>query len=100
LNFKNLKISFSAPDSKKFPIVNLGYKILKDYGYVAMIFFTVINDKLAKMYLNSEIKYGDIPFFLVKAFNSNALIKHLSKNINNLSDILKFIKIAKELKLT
>jgi len=100
LKIKNLKITFSAPDSKKFPIINLGYKILKDYGHVGMIFFTVINDKLAKMYLNSEIKYGDIPFFLVKSLKSKALIKHFNKNINNLDDVLELIKIAKKLKLT
>ena len=100
LNLKSLKISFETPDSKKFPIINLGYKILRDYGHVAMIFFTVVNDRLAKMYLKSEIKYGDIPFFLVKAFNNKILKKHLKKNINNLSGILKIIKIGQELKLT
>jgi hypothetical protein len=78
----------------------LGYKILKEYGYAAMIFFTVINDRLAKMYLKNEIKYGDIPFFLVKAFKNKILKKNLKKSINNISDILKLIKIAQKLKLT
>ncbi len=100
LNIKNLKISFAKPDSGKFPIVNLGYKILKEYGYVAMIFFTVINERLAKMYLKNDIKYGDIPFFLLKSLKNKTLTKHLKKSTNTLSSILKLIKIAQKLKIT
>jgi len=99
LNFKNLKISFIVPDTKKFPIIHLGYKILREYGYAYMIFFTVINDRLAKMYLKSEIKYGDIPLFLVKAFKDKTLNKYQKKKINNLNEILKLINIAQKLKL-
>ena len=100
LNFEDLKISFGKPDSKKFPIVNLGYKILREYGSDAMVFFTVINDRLANMYLKNKIKYGDISFFLVKAFKNKTLNKYLKKNTNSLSGILKLIKIAQKLKLT
>jgi hypothetical protein len=75
----------------------LGYKILREYGSDAMIFFTVINDRLANMYLKNKIKYGDISFFLVKAFNNKTLNKYLKKNTNNLSGILKLIKIAQKL---
>jgi len=100
LNIKKLKISFITPDSNKFPIVKLGYKILKEYSDIAMIFFTVINERLAKMYLKNEIKYGDIPFFLVKAFKNKALKKYLKKSTNNISGILKLIKIAQNFKIT
>jgi len=51
------------------------------------------------MYLKNEIKYGDIPFFLVKAFKNKILNKHLNKNINKYCGIIKLIKIAKEIKL-
>ena len=99
LKFKNIKISFIEPDSKKFPIIKLGYKILKNYGHAAMIFFTVLNDRLAKLYLKNEIKYGDIPFFLVKTLSKKELIKHLNKNVNKMADILNLIKIAQNLKI-
>ena len=99
MNIKNIKISFATPDSKKFPIINLGYKILKEYGHAAMIFFTVINERLAKMYLNNKIKYGDISFFLVKTLENKTLKKHLKKKTNNISSILKLIEIAQKLKI-
>jgi len=100
LNIKKLKISFITPDSNKFPIVKLGYKILKEYGDVAMIFFTVINERLVKMYLKNEIKYGDIPFFLVKALKNKTLKKYLKKSTNSINSILKLIKIAQKIKIT
>ena len=100
LNIKNMKISFITPDSNKFPIVKLGYKILKEYNYVAMIFFTVFNERLVKMYLKNEIKYGDITFFLVKAFNNKILKKYLKKSANNLRDVLRLINIAQKIKIT
>lgn len=99
LKYKNLNISFLSPDSKKFPIIKLGYKILRHHKHIAMIFFTVLNDRLAKLYLKSEIKYGDINFYLVKAFRNNLLQKYLKNKINNVNDILKIIKIAETLKL-
>jgi len=100
-SLKNLKVNFISPDSKKFPIINLGYKILRENGHAAMIFFTVINDRLANLYLESKIKYGDISFLLVKNFKRNILVKkYLNKKINNINDILKIIKIAQKLELS
>ena len=79
--------------------MKLGYKILKEYSDIAMIFFTVINERLAKMYLKNEIKYGDIPFFLVKAFNNKTLKKYLKKSVKNISGILKLINIAHKIEI-
>ena len=102
LQLKNLKISFIRPDTKKFPIAKLGYEILRKYGHSAMILFTVLNDRLAKLYLKNKIKYGDISFFLVKTFKSKKIHKDLNENIkftNNINDILKVINYARSLKL-
>ena len=99
LKFKNLNISFLSADSKKFPIIKLGYEILRHHKNTAMIFFTVLNDRLAKLYLKSEIKYGDIHFYLVKAFKKKLLQKYLKKKINNVNDILEIIKLAEKIEL-
>ena len=99
LKFKNLNFFFKKPDSKKFPIIRIGYKILRDYGQAAMILFTVFNDRLAKLYLYNKIKYGDISFFLVKTFAKKSLKKYLNKNVNNISDVMQLIKIGQETKL-
>ena len=99
LKFKNLNFFFRQPDSKKFPIIKIGYKILRDYDHAAMILFTVFNDRLAKLYLNNKIKYGDIPFFLVKTFAKKSLKKYLNKNVNNINDVMQLIKIGQETKL-
>ena len=97
--FKNFNMSLNRPDINKFPIVKIGYKILRNYGHAAMIFFTVINDRLARLYIKNEIKYGDISFFLVKVFNNKPLKKYLNKNINSINDLTKVIKIAHKLEI-
>ena len=99
LKFSKLKLSYIDPDNNKFPIIKIGYKILRNYGHVAMIFFTVLNDRLAMMYLENKIKYGDIGFYLVKAFKKLSLKKYYNKEVKNIDDILKMINIAKKLDL-
>ena len=99
LVFNNLSILFNKPNFKKFPIVKLGYKILRNYSSVAMIFFTVFNDRLVKLYLNNEIKYGDIPVFLVKAFRAEKVKKYFSLKIKNKTELLNVIQIANEFRI-
>ena len=99
LVFNNLSILFNKPNFKKFPIVKLGYKILRNYTSVAMIFFTVFNDRLVKLYLNSEIKYGDIPVFLVKALKTEKVKKYFSLKIKNKTELLNVIQIANEFRI-
>ena len=62
---------------KKFPLINLGKKILSKYDHIGMIIFTVINEKLGKMFLKNEIKYGDIVKILINTFKNK---KYLISN--------------------
>lgn len=94
-----MKLDLLKPNYIKFPIIKLGYKILADYGHVGMIFFTVFNSKLVKLYLNRQIKYGDISNSLVKAFHNKKIIKLLNKKILSMQDVYKTIKIAEEVKI-
>ena len=68
LKFKNIKLDLLEPDLNKFPIIKLGYKILSNYGHVGMILFTVINDRLVKLYIDNKIKYGDITKKLISLY--------------------------------
>jgi len=97
LNFKNINITLLTPNIKKFPLINLGYKILREYGHIGMILFTVINERLVKMFLKNQINYGDIVQTLVKTFKNKKILK--KKKVNNLKEILKLINFAKTIEL-
>jgi len=96
---KNINFNICKPNLKKFPLINIGYKILKMNSHCAMIFFTVINEKLVNMYLKKAIKYGEITKILIKVFNNKKILKTIQKKIKNLSDIKKAIKFADNLEL-
>ena len=91
---ENLKLHFVKPSKNKFPLIKLGYDILENYGDAAMIFFTVLNERLVNLYLNKVINYGDIPLFLIRFFRKNSVKKCLTKKIKTLSDIYKIINFA------
>ena len=98
LIFNNLELKLRKPDTNKFPLVKIGYKILKKHNNVAMIFFTVLNQRLVNLYLTNNIKYGDINYFLVKAFNSKSLLNDFNLRLRNINDVLKVINIANNFK--
>lgn len=95
LKLNNLNIKFLEPDLKKFPIVKLGYRLINLKSNVGAIFFTIFNERLVRMFLNKEIKYGDISFFLVKAFKDKKIKKFLKFKIINQNDIYRIINLAK-----
>lgn len=99
LNFRDFKICLSQPDTFKFPIVNLGYKILKLYGHVAMIIFTVLNDRLVKMFIKNKIKYGDITYILIRTFKNKNLHKFFKNDVKNIKDLLEIIALARNIKI-
>ena len=99
INFKNLKINISSPDMDKFPIIRLGFKILKMKSHKAMILFTVFNERLVKMYLNSKIYYGDITKILIKTFSNKSILKSAKLKIKNKTDIDNAIIFAKNFDL-
>jgi 1-deoxy-D-xylulose-5-phosphate reductoisomerase len=91
---QNLKLHFIKPSYKKFPLIKLGYKILKNYGEAGMILFTVLNERLVKLYLKKAINYGDISLFLIRLFNRNSIIKTSYKKIKSINDIYKIVNFA------
>jgi len=94
INLKNLKIQLSQPNLKKFPVIKTGYHILNYYKHAGMILFTVFNERLVKMFLNKQIKYGDIVFNLVRVFKKKQIILLSKKSVKNLNEIYKLIKFA------
>ena len=99
LKLEKLKIELIRENSKKFPVTNLGYKILKLNNHSLMIFFTVFNEKLVKMYLENQIKYGDVINYLLKAFKNKKINKYLKIKIKTLKDVFETIDIAKNTKI-
>ena len=94
LKVENLKINLFPVDSKKFPIVKLGYKILKQDSLFQTILFVVLNERLVKKYIRNEINYGDIASYLVKAFKKKIIKNKSRKPVKNLNDIKKAISFG------
>ena len=98
-NIYNVNTSLRKPDTKKFPIIKLGYEILNKTNHAGMILFTVFNERLGKMYLNNQIKYGDISKILVKLFRKKNVRNKSQQKIKTKSDIKSFISYAQNLKI-
>ena len=62
-----------------------------------MILFTVLNERLVKMFLNNEIYYGDITEFLVNIFSKKKVILKSKKKIKNIEEIKEAINFAKKI---
>ena len=99
LNFNKFKIKFTKLNLKKFPIIKLGYNILKLNNHVAMILFTIFNERLVKMFINNRIKYGDIANNLVKIFKCKKVSYLLKYNLRNYRDIKLVIDKANKIKI-
>ena len=99
LNLNNLNINLIKPNKKKFPIIDIGYRILRKYNDSGKILFTVLNERLVNSYLRGEIKYGEIVTYLIKAFNNNKIIKKSKFKVKNKTQILNLIKYARKIKL-
>jgi len=98
-SYNKLNLNFLTPDTKKFPIISLGYKILNNFSDKGMIIFTILNERLAEMFIQKKIKYGDIVNFLVKAFQDKLIIKESKKKIKDKKEMYKAIDYAKNLKI-
>ena len=99
IKLDNFSSKYYDVDVKKFPIVKLGYYILKNCTQAGFIIFTVLNQRLVEKYLKNEVKYGEIVDKLVKLFKHNELLKKSKKNIKNIKDIFDTINYAKKIKL-
>ena len=93
LNLEYMKLDITNPSVFKFPIIKIGFDILKMNNHAAMIFFTVINERLVNMYLNKQIKYGEIAKILIKIFKNKYFLKKIKvKNINDINYVINFAK--------
>ncbi len=99
INLNDLNSKYYNVDIKKFPIVKLGFYILKNCSEAGFIIFTVLNQRLVEKYLKNEVKYGEIVDKLVKLFKHNGLLKKSKKNIKDIKDIFDTINYAKKIKL-
>lgn len=93
-----MSLNFTRVNQKKFPLVKLGYRLLK-FKHSGMIIFTILNDRLVDMYLSKKIHYGEIITILISKFNSKKIVKYLNKCIKTKSDIKKIINFAQNIKL-
>tara|TARA_A100001015_G_scaffold44065_1_gene48408 strand:+ start:5661 stop:6758 length:1098 start_codon:yes stop_codon:yes gene_type:complete len=93
LNLDYMKLNITNPSIFKFPIIKIGFDILRMNNHAAMIFFTVINERLVNMYLNKQIKYGEIAKILIKTFRNKYFLKKITvKNINDINYVINFAK--------
>ena len=93
LNLEYMKLDITNPSVFKFPIIKIGFDILRMNNHAAMIFFTVINERLVNMYLNKQIKYGEIAKILIKTFRNKYFLKKITvKNINDINYVINFAK--------
>ena len=99
INLNNFNFKYYDVNIKKFPLVKLGFNILKNCSMAGFIIFTVLNERLVEKYLKNELKYGEIVDKLVKLFKHNVLIKKSKKNIKNIKEIFDIIEYAKKIKL-
>ena len=99
INLNNFYSKYYDVDEKKFPLVNLGYYILKNCSMAGFIIFTVLNERLVEKYLKNEVKYGEIVDKLVKLFKHNDLLKKSKKNIKDIKEIFDTINYAKKIKI-
>lgn len=99
INLNHLNSDYQDVNIKKFPLVKLGFYILKNCSMAGYIIFTVLNERLVEKYLKNEVKYGEIVDKLVKLFKQNVLLKKSKKNIRNIKDIFDTINYAKKIKL-
>ncbi len=99
IDLNNFNLKYYKVDIRKFPLVKLGYYILKNCSLAGFIIFTVLNQRLVEKYLKNEVKYGEIVDKLVKLFKHNVLIKKSKKNIKSLKEIFDIINYAKKIKL-
>ena len=95
INLNHLNhLNLSDVNKKKFPIL----KILKKIPQNISLYETVIvsaNDELVRIYLNGEIKYGDISKKLFKLLNLKEFIKLKKITPSKISEIINLDKYVR-----
>ena len=94
----NSTFQFFKPDDKKFKLLKIAKNVAK-LGHGAMIFFSIINERLVYKFLKKEITFDKISLILVKLFNNKKFISLCKTYIRSKKDILKAVKTAKNYNL-
>ena len=87
LRFDTLnKLNFNEVDNKKFPLVNIIYKLPKKISLFETILITV-NDYFVHKFLEKKISYKKLIFIIVKILNMKEFQKYKKIKPKNIEDI-------------
>ena len=88
-------LNFQKVNDKKFPSI----KFLKLFSNKQSLYETVIvgsNDELVSLFLNGQIRFTDIHYFLKKILNSNEFLKYRGikpQNYKQIEDLNKYVRL-------
>lgn len=89
--YKNYKkIFFEDFNDSRFIIPNK-LKFIKKFNHYHQLQFLLLNNEAQKKYINNELKYIDIPNFILKKID----FKNKKYKLNSINQILKTIKLLK-----
>ena len=94
----NSKFQFYKPNDKHFKLLKIAKNVAK-LGHGAMIFFSIINERLVYKFLKKEITFDKISLILVQLFKNKKFISLCKTYIRSKKDILKAVEIAKNYNL-
>ena len=94
----NSTFQFFKPDDKKFELLKIAKNVAK-LGHGAMIFFSIINERLVYKFLKKEITFDKISLILVQLFKNKKFISLCKTYIRSKKDILKAVETAKNYNL-
>jgi len=87
LRFDTLnKLNFNEVDNKKFPLVNIIYKLPKKISLFETILITV-NDYFVNKFLEKKISYKKLIFIIIKILNMKEFQKYKKIKPKNIEDI-------------
>ena len=95
----NSVFQFFKPDDKKFKLLKIAKNVAK-LGHGAMIFFSIINERLVYKFLKKEITFDKISSILLHLFNNKKFISLCKTYIRSKKDILKAVETAKNYNLS
>ena len=95
----NSIFQFYKPDDKHFKLLKIAKNVAK-LGHGAMIFFSIINERLVYKFLKKEITFDKISLILVQLFKNKKFISLCKTYIRSKKDILKAVETAKNYNLS
>ena len=95
LNLEKInKLNFSKPNKKYFKTLNI-LKLIPSKDSLFETALISVNDELVRMFLNKEITYEKLLFYLMKIIKFKKFKKYCNVRPNSIIDIIKVNKQAK-----